>query len=581
MTADHHDRRDPAPSAAKVGRRALLRSATAGGAVLGAAACARIPASSGIGSVPVGVAQGGTAPYVQPRPPSPGASPAQIVAGFVQAGVGADDDYAVARSYLAPKARAAWDPSASVTVYAGAQGISTVERAAGEIALGVEAVGQVDGMGVRTVLASPSQRSIDVQLEQVDGQWRIATPPAGILLSEQVFEILFTPGRLYFLGSRERHLVPDVRWVPSREQAVTLLRHLGGGPAPFLEGAVHSAVPSALATEPATVGATDSGRVRIEVPVAVARLRSDRRGAAVAQILASIRSLSLLGDVDALSDGGLLAVPADLAIARPLEGHRALAAAGTGIVALADDPAGNPPVQLVPALAGDALRGPSLSADSAIAAALRPDRSALVIAATAPDAGVREVAGGQILLAPSIDDLGRVWTAPRTGAGGLLVLSSGGPAEDVVVDVPWLEGRELVSLDLSADATRLIVVSALDDEHRLDLCAVVREPSGAPRGVTEPVLVITTMPILRQATWYDEASVLVLGEMPDGAPRGALVELAGAVEQLPVLPAGTVHLAGTALSGVSYAADDEGALHRTDGATWAPIAATGRDPSFF
>ena len=45
-------------------------------------------------------------------PPEPGATAQEVLAGFVQAGVGSEDDFAVARAYLTEEASAQWDPTA-------------------------------------------------------------------------------------------------------------------------------------------------------------------------------------------------------------------------------------------------------------------------------------------------------------------------------------------------------------------------------------------------------------------------------------------------------------------------------------
>lgn len=562
-----------------VARRTLLGAAAAGGAALAASACARIPGRSGITAVPVGQAQAGTAPYVQSRPPEDGASPAQIVAGFVQAGVGAEDDFGVARSYLTPAAQVAWDPHASVTVYAGDQGVSTAEGEAGEVALTVEAVGQVDALGVRTALASSSQRSIDVQLQQVDGQWRIASPPAGIYLSQQVFEILFIPGHLYFLGSREMHLVPDVRWVPSQDRALSLLRHLARGPAPFLRGAVHTAVPAALATAEITVTTTGTGAVRVDLPSSVSRLPDDRRGPATVQISASLASLPLLGEVELHAGGTSLEVPDATGLASPVEGGRAIGAGDTGIIALAAAPPSSGGQQ-VPALAGQAVRAPALSGDGALAAALRPDEAALLVAGTSPDAPARTVEVGVPLVAPCIDDTGRVWTARRDREGGLLVLDGADAAGPVPVGAGWLGGREIIGIDISADATRMVVASVGPEGHHLDLCGIARDGAGRPLTISEPVGVPVAGEGIVQVTWYDETSVLVVQQGQDGTTSGSVVGLSGSVEHLPTLPAGVVRVAGTALSGVFYGADADGGLHRMDGISWTAVEVIARDPSF-
>lgn len=570
-----------APSA-EPGRRRILRAGAAAAIVLGAGACARIPVSSGIVATPIGQAQDGSAPYVQPRPPAPGADPAQIVEGFVRAGVGADDDYAIARSYLTAQARDAWNPRSGVTVYAADTGSATPSAGApGEITMRVLALAQVDALGVRTALASPSQREIDIALEQVDGQWRISRPPAGIFLSEPVFEILFTPGRLYHLDAAGRRLVPDVRWVAAQEQTQALLRHLGGRPAPFLADAVRSAVPAQLATEGTSISTAGAGELRVDVPSVVRTLPAERRRLAVTQILATVRSLHLLGDVRIMSDGADLTHEEDAGLHRPLPGHRALGAAEHGIVALADGIPGAAPVQLVPALGDRVVLDPCASAAAGRAAALGADATSVLLCPLEAAGDVREVALGAPGAPPRCDDTGRVWTARRDGTPALLALAAQGPELDAEIEALWLQGRETVGLDISADGTRMLVVSALEGATRLDLCAVVRDDAGAPLSVTDPMPVTLAVDSILQATWYDETSVAVLGTVDDAQGRALVHDLAGTSDPMPDPPMGTTRLAGSAMSGVAYCSDESGALHRGDGTAWTRLALSARCPSFY
>ncbi len=561
-------------------RRAVLRLGAAG-AVAATAACARIPRSSSIDSTPVGDAQDVGAPYVQPRPPADGASPVEIVTGFVQAGVGIDDDFAVARSYLTADARTRWEPTAAVTVYSGGREFGAASTGTGSIRLSVEAVAQVDAQGLRTVLTATSAREMDVALEQVDGQWRISRPPTGIFLSEQAFEILFTPGRLYFPEPRTRHLVPDVRWVTSQGQATALLRQLGGGPAPWLAGAVTSAVPAALGTERSTVSTDRLGAVQVALPAAIAAMDGQERAVALAQITATLRSLPLLGEPRLVSGGQQLAADPALELARALPGHRPLGAGPTGIVGLVGG--SDAPVSLVPDLAAIAVRDPALSRGGVQAAALADDGHTLVMATTDSSTPVRTITPGTVLAGPCIDDLGYVWTAPRDTSAAVDAYVGADAAQDVRLAAPWLVGREPVWIHLAPDATRLAVVSKGPDATRIDLCAVTRDAQGTPTALTEPVTIPTAaadLASVSQATWYDEVALVVLGTDVDGSSRAVVDDLAAGAESLPAPPVGTTRLAGSATAGVFFSSTDEPSLARSDGSTWSFLPQPASCPTF-
>jgi hypothetical protein len=102
--------------------RLRRRAGRAAGAVLvmvfaaAASACGGIPDS---GPVHAGAQLDGPPPVrVLAAPPVPGASPTEIVRGFLRAHPGLDDDAAVARSYLVGDAARTWaTKSARVVVY--------------------------------------------------------------------------------------------------------------------------------------------------------------------------------------------------------------------------------------------------------------------------------------------------------------------------------------------------------------------------------------------------------------------------------------------------------------------------------
>lgn len=563
-------------------RRALLHWAGAG-AVLGAAgACARIPTDSPIDSRALTGGGRPGAPYVRALPPAEDATPEQVLTGFVQAGVGSEEDYAVAREYLTPEARRSWDPDAGVTVYSGADELRVESVDDDTVSLSLQAVILVDGRGVRTVLAAPTAHEITVRLESVDGQWRIADPPPGIHLSSAAFDALFTPARLYFVDPRHRHLVPDPRWYPSHRAVTAVLEGLRDGAVEPLNGAVRNIVPSGADMEGATVTTGPDGTAQVAIPTAVGSLSNRPRAVALTQIETSLRSLRALSDVRLTWRGTDLTTQVERLLKRPLPGHRPIGAGATGVVSLADTGPDDELAQLVPDLAATAVRAPSISQDGVLACALTPERSAVLVAATDGSFAAREAATGADFVDPQPDDAGYVWTSVRSGAGVLLALSGQGAELDVTVEAPWLRGRDVVSLNLSTDATRMAVVSSDEAGTRLDLCAVRRNGEGTPLSVSEPVVVRTGMDDLLQARWYDEVALVLLGTDPaDAEPRAQVMDLTTGQDPLPPPREGTVRIAGSVVAESVWAATQDGALMRSAGDRWAAVDLPATDPSFY
>lgn len=563
-------------------RRSILHALGAA-ALLGlGAGCARIPTDSGIDSQVLPGQSHPGAPYVRALPPSDGATAQEVLAGFVQAGVGSEDDFAVARAYLTEAESERWDPSAGITVYSGSQELRVEEVGEGRLSLVLQVVASVDGTGVRSMLPSASSREVEVAVEEVEDQWRLSEVPDGIFLSEAAFETLYAPARLYFLDARSRHLVPDHRFVPLRRGAAAVLEGLVAGPAPFLEGAVRSQVPRSADIADAAIEIGVDGSARVEVPAAIATLGAGPRALALSQLEASLRSLRSLSGVRLMRKGQDVIIDEAGRADRALPGHRPIAAGEAGVVSLADIGAADPPAQLVPALAGMEVASPTIAQDGVLAAARSPEGSTVLIASSDDSVPLREAATGGVFVAPRIDGSGYVWTSVRQNPGAVSALSGTSAERDAKVDAPWLAGREVRALDIAADDTRMLVLSADAGGTRLDLCAVVRDAEGVPASLTDPVVIRPFLDDVTQASWYDEVVAVVLGEDPTtGELRAQLLDLAGEVEPLPTPAAGTERIVGSAVADTLWSSTAAGELRRTDGEGWTTVDLAGRDPSFY
>ena len=115
--------------------------------VLVLAGCAGLPSG---GSVNPGLALG-DAPDVPdfsflPNRPQPGATPEQIVEGFVSAATSPADSWGIARMYLAPEISRDWSPEVGVTIdRAGSRTLVAVDD--DSIEMSVAQSGEVDETG--------------------------------------------------------------------------------------------------------------------------------------------------------------------------------------------------------------------------------------------------------------------------------------------------------------------------------------------------------------------------------------------------------------------------------------------------
>ncbi len=571
----------PDPHRSPVRRRALLQAA-ATGAVLAGSACARIPSHSPIAVQRLGDAGLPGAPYVQAQPPRPGATPAEVVAGFVQAGVGSEDNFAVAREYLAPDYRETWAPRASVIVYAGSHELAIDTQQESTVNLTVHALATVDDRGLRTLLAGPTPRSVTFRLMKVREQWRITAAPDGIFLSEAAFETLFDAARLYFLDARRRFLVPDPRWYPVQRGVASVLEGLAAGPTGVLEGAVKTAVPRTSGVSDATITSSADGRTQVVVPAVIGDLPATQRALALAQLENSLRSLRSLPDV-ALVWAGEDRTPAhQVALSRPVPRHRPMGAGPAGIISLGEPAAGGRPQQLVPDLARTPVRHPTIDRAGVLAAALTEDFTSVLLASTDGSIPLREAATGGAFAPPCADGCGYIWASTRASSGVMLALAGKGPGADVAVEGAWLSGREVLSLQISTDDTRMFVLSRDASRTRLDLCTVRRDDDGTPLELSEPLSVRTVLDEVIQVSWYEEMAALILGTDPSTSERRArIIDFSSTRDALPALKPGTDAITGTAVDNSMWATTTSGELLRSEGDAWRVVDLPAKDPAFY
>ena len=185
-----------------------------------------------------------------PEAPQSGQQPDQIVRGFIAATARTDPDvaagssFAAARQYLTPNAQTSWQPVGQpVVVLADAYRTVVDSENAKTVTVTGTSVGTLD-----TERAFHSEPAVAysrvLNLEQVDGQWRISDPPPELMLTQSDFATAFRQRVLYFLDATGTVVVPDVRHVvigqTPANRANRLISLLISGPSSTLRGAVRT-----------------------------------------------------------------------------------------------------------------------------------------------------------------------------------------------------------------------------------------------------------------------------------------------------------------------------------------------------
>lgn len=656
---------------------------------LALAACGQLPTSGPVREGSTALPDAGTV-QVDAARPVPGDSPLEIVQGFLAAGAAGsstDVDFEVARSFLTPEAAATWSPLTEVVVTAndepqtyalalaqdggaggdadggdGAAGGSGGGEAAeggsdggpevGEgvpeltsadlrdaervlVSVRLVAVGDVSGDGVFTSALSRTRSERTYELVREGSEWRIEVVPAGLVLTEVTFGLVFRAVPLQFVTPDGSTLVPDIRYVPVRNAASHAVDLLLGGPAGWLAPAVVTRVAPGLAVEPGRGVAVDDAGVA-QVRLVGQDVPESQREELYAQVRGTLLGVGGVRDVSLWLGGAPYepvrtselpqvreSVPPVLVAVREgelvtvLEGEvvpyvQAVGGTTAGGAASGESAApeggdagdGAAAGQPQDAATGDdgAVADPSDANGDAGAAEATASASGGDVPrglsdpspAYDPSDGVAALRGGELVsvtsdgvvsplaelrdpVPPSQDRYGYVWAGERSGevivaAPGEVALALPSPFEDQ-------EGSALLALRVSRDGARAVAMVQDDVRVRVVVCAVVREESGRPTGLL-PGPTLLALAGGEDLAWADGATVMVLGATSAQASLTVRALTVGG----PATPLAAVAQAASITAGNGptqvYLATSEGRLLARSSLRWEEVAADVSDPAF-
>jgi hypothetical protein len=220
--------------------RARLRTAVAAVLVLvGAAAlagCAGIPDHGDIETNDVTASQS-TSLNIRSlaRAPRAGATPTEIVAGFLTASASFENDHAFARTYLTTDASKSWRPDSGVVVYQSDPGYQLADFGPNKVRmLALRTAGAITARGQFNQPTGDPQYRANFTMRKVADQWRIAALPSGLILSTGDVTRAYRAVNIFLLDVAGGVLVPDPLFLPNQQPglATVLTRQLLAGATP-------------------------------------------------------------------------------------------------------------------------------------------------------------------------------------------------------------------------------------------------------------------------------------------------------------------------------------------------------------
>lgn len=493
----------------RAGRRVVLGLLL--GLLPGLTACSTVPqetATVQITQVPERSAQ---EVGIEPLGPQKGATPEEVVRGFIDAAASTLAGHQVAREYLTEQAAESWTDEGTISIISQDFAASVTTRE-GEVRVTADQAGTVDERGVFAVDVDGGQFTNTFTLEEVEGEWRIANPPNGLILLQPDFERLYDRRLAYFLDPTGTRVVPDPRYLISGEaQPTALLNRVLEGPSATLSAGVRNLLVGEVQLRSA-VTVNDTAAV-----VDLTGLGSDPESVLPgisAQVVWTLRQVGIQtvqirvdGEVVQLDD-----VPAQQTVADwvsfdpdsvPVDAVGHYVEDGALRVVPAGEPAPGPAGEGDYRLTGAAAAIDARTGELAFLAGVGPGGTGRVMRAGPYGGALSPVLDGQTLTSPTVAGTrAEVWVV-RNGREVYLVQSGGRPRP---VDATTLEslGRTEV-LQLSPDGVRAAVVA----DSSLYVGTVVRdEEGGVALRDLRPIAPDLTQVV--DVAWRDSEELIVL-----------------------------------------------------------------------
>lgn len=547
----------------RVGIRAAVAALAAAAVAVTLTACGALPTSGPVNAgQPIADDSSAGDLVFLPDAPAKDATPQQIVEGFIAAGSGPRDNWAIAHLYLAPEFSSEWDPREGVAVYDPGERALT-ETAEDEFVLSLTPSAYVDATGEMSATGESAALELTFQLaQQADGQWRITEAPQGIILDRNRFVTVFGSYSLQFFDPTWTYLVPDERWFPRQYAATRIAAELvNGGPSPWLVGAVATAFTDAARLATLSVP-QQLGVAAVSLQEGARSLDRTTLDRMQTQLEASLTQ-ARVDQVDMLVDGQVLT--AEALTPRPTRVDT------NPLVRTADDfgfLAGGAVVE-IPGLSKSilALEATDIEVDADHTLAAVRDANGTVLRVDADGADRVDLRPG--LLPPSIDPAGYVWSVPQSSPGA--VIAYGPDAAQVAIASAWPGASQILAQRVSRDGTRLAAVVRDGDRYALWVAGILRDRAQAPTGLGEKK-VLAILPGPSTALTWTGSNELALTTTVQGDARLFTQEVGGFSSASQRVVANVTTVAGGVQSGGIRVRDTAGELYAPRGSNWQQLA---------
>jgi hypothetical protein len=375
-----------------------------------------------------------------------------------------------------------------------------------------------------------------------NGQIRLIAAPDVTVVIRPVFDVVFKSYSIFFLDQSKRNLVPELRWFPATPATGTkLVNALLAGPSSWLAPFVVSAVPTGTKLSIDAV-AIASRVAQVDLSAEALASGNEDRPLMKAQLFATLSQLPNVDEVSISIERSTQDIANSELVALPLVARSVLALGPEGM---------------------ESLTGSNLNASSA-GLSFFENRSISLLAASSgagslaaatesgvyrtglanPGTDVELVSSRTSLIGLEYDQQQFLWLV---GAGSdIQAIAATG--ELLAVSAPWLGRQQVLAFALSPEGARAAVLVKSANRTRVLVAGVIRDASGAPTALAEPLEIASELesPIL--ISWYNPVTVAIVNQGTDPVSL-TLATLGGTARSLPALNQATALVSAGAGSG--------------------------------
>lgn len=478
--------------------------------------------------------------FIDPRPPQPGDTPAEIVKGFLNAMQATPIQTRTAKQFLTKDAGASWNPQNATLTYD--SNTLPRETPAG-VVVTLTGAHRLDRRGAWQGALPHGRRVLRFPMTIEDDEWRIDQAPDALIVPETWFEQRYRQVSVYFFDPTASILEPEPVFVPRGEQlASTLTQALLMGPGAGEGRVAQSFLPPGLRIA-VGVAVSDDGVADVQLNGDAGDLASQTVELMMAQLAWTLRQepeieslrVSINGEPVPLP-GGVSSYRVDGAAEYDPAGFQAspnLFGLQGGRVITGTTDTGFDPVVGPFGEKDFGLRSIGVGLGGTRLAGVGAGGTSVLVGPLGEAGRVQTVVSGAVdLLRPRWDFADRIWLVDRAADGARVSYVEGRRVRSLLV--PGITGERVRSFLVSRDGTRLVAAIRGPDGDALVVSRIEHSGTGRVVGATPAERIDGgngIAPRIRAISWRSATSVAVLNPFTpalskvgsasvDGSPSG-------------------------------------------------------------